>query len=155
MVEIDKNGYLRTREGRVMGIIVLLSFIGGLVSILDFTLYANFLSFAHWATFIVTGTLVLLKIFGVFDALVTRMPILLKVELLYILVEIVLFAIASILSFIVPGVSTIVGYFVLVAFVVEAFFRYRIYRAGGSEGPTNPAETVEQGQAEEPAAPKY
>lgn len=142
-IAIDQNGYLRSRNGIVQAVIVGLSFLGGLINIFS---GSGFTGFLFWSTFSISGSLLLLNVFGAYAAINAKFGFFFKVEFGYTALWALLYLIAAIVSFI-PSfwyISNIVVYFVVIAFGVDLFFRYRIYRGVPAGGPANPPETVEQ-----------
>jgi len=145
-IDIDKTGYLRTRNGIIQMIIVFLAFLGGIINILSASLSAPFLTFLFWSTFFISGALLLTNVFAVHSVIVAKITIFTKVEFGYKVIWALFYLIALIMSF-VPlffGSSSVIAYFSLAAMAADLFFHYRIYRSGSGEGPANPAETVEQ-----------
>jgi len=150
-IDIDKDGYMRSRNGMVQGAVVGLSFIGGLINIFA---GGGFLAFLLWSTFFISGGLLLTNVFSVHAVINARFGFFWKVEFGYIVIWTILYLIAAIISFI-PfqwTVSNIVGYFIVFLFAADLFFRYRIYKGAPTGAPANPPETVEQGEQPNPAS---
>jgi len=142
-IDLDKNGYLRTRNGIVQGAIVGLAFIAGLINI--FHGLGWYGGFIFWSTFFISGFFLALRVFDVHAGLAAKFGWFVKAEFGYCAIWILLYIIATIYSFL-PlsfGAAMIVGYIILGLMAVDVFFRYRIYR-GSAGGPSGPAETIEQ-----------
>jgi len=143
MVDIDKSGYLRTPSGIISGAIVVLAFLGGIVNIFSWG-FTGFLGFAFWSTFFVSGSLLLMRVFQVYDGINTRFPVFWKIELGYIVIWIALYIVALILSFVGFGASAVFGWFILGLLCADAFMRYRFYRSSSGAPAASPPENIEQ-----------
>jgi hypothetical protein len=130
--------YIRSNRGMIVTAEAALAAIGGIISIV---VKGGLLSFCFWATFCVSGSLVLLNVLNVYQALHTKFSFLAKVEFGYVAVFILLYVITAIMSFISFGISAIIGYVELALFLLDGFLHFRVYRSGGGDAPPPDTET--------------
>jgi len=130
--------YIRSNRGMIVTAEAALAAIGGIISLV---VGGVFLRFCFWATFCLSGSLLLLNVLNVYQALHTKFNFLAKVELGYVAVFILLYVIATIMSFISFGISAIIGYVELALFLLDGFLHFRVYRSGGGNAPPPDTET--------------
>jgi len=124
--------YIRSNRGMIVTAEAALAAIGGIISLVVGT---GLLSFCFWATFCISGSLVLLNVLNVYQALHTKFSFLAKVEFGYVAVFILLYVITTIMSFISFGIAAIIGYVELLLFLLDGFLHFRVYRGEGNAPP--------------------
>jgi len=130
--------YIRSNRGMIVTAETALGGIGGIIAAATFS---GFLGFCFWGTFFISGTLVLLNILNVYQALHAKFSFLTKVEFGYVAVWALFYLIATIWSFLSFGIASIIGYVLLALFLLDGFLHFRVYRSGGDATPAADAET--------------
>jgi len=121
-------GYLRTNEGMVVCGEVLAAIIGMICNIFWGGLPGILLWIAFWLTFIVSGMIFLLSLCGAYLPMLNKFNILIWLERGYIVLSLILYLIATILSFVVWGLSSLFAYGLVVLYVLHGLLRWKTYR---------------------------
>ena len=120
--------YVRTsNRAKILVAEACFGLLGGIINAFWGGLAAGLLTFLFWSTLVLSGLLVLLHICNIYDRVQERLGAALwrQIEISYIGGWILLYLMATILSFINFGGSNVIAYIELVLFAAEALITYR------------------------------
>ena len=110
--------------------------LGGIINTVWGGLAQILLAFTFWTTFLISATIVFLHICNIYEKLRAKVgPLLKQVEICYIGLCLILYAISTILSFVSWGGSNILAYIELMLFTIDGYLYYKKPKI--TEVPTN------------------
>ena len=119
--------YLRTdKRANVMALETVFGLLGGIVNAFDGGIAQVLLVWTFWTTFIISGNLILFTVCNVYEKIYAKLGnLLIQLEMCYIGLWIIFYAISTVLSFIQWGGSNLVAYIELVIFIFDAYLYYK------------------------------
>ena len=141
-MELNYMYLLTNNRARVIALEAVFALLGGIINLVSGGLAEILLAFTFWATFLISATIVLLNVCNVYRKLYSKLGRLFKlIEVCYIGLWFLLYAISTILSFIDWGASNIVAYIEFVLFAVDGYVYFK-----PTKSPEDPMNLLEQQQ---------